>query len=207
MAKPPRHIQGGRCDPRKLPKGPNGRCLCRQCGTEVNPPRRTFCSQACVQLWTIRTGSGVVRFIRKRDKGICALCGLDCEALKRQLGKILKALAPEPRLRPAPDDYFDEYTMTTAWHERVAAHEARRKAARAAMKAAAAEFKARHGIPQHRSRFWDIDHIVPVAEGGGDAGPEGLRTLCLACHKQATARLLARLAAQRTKASAPTQKG
>lgn len=197
MTKPPRHIEGGYCDPSKLPKGPNGWCLCRQCGTEVKPPRRTFCSKKCVDLWMVRTGSGMARFIRKRDKGICALCGLDCEALKRQLRKILKALKPEPSIRPAPKDYFDEYTTTTAWNERWAAREAQRKAARAAMKAAAAEFKTRHGIPQHRSRFWDIDHVIPVAEGGGDAGPDGLRTLCLSCHRGETKKLMERLKLKR----------
>lgn len=145
----------------------------------------------------VRTGSGMARFIRKRDKGVCALCGLDCEALKRQLRKTLKALAPEPPIYPGPDDWFDEYNTTTAWKDRFAAHEARRKAARAAMKAAAVEFKIQHGIPQHRSRFWDVDHIVPVAEGGGDAGPDGLRTLCIKCHRGETAALALRRAAAR----------
>lgn len=193
MVKPPRHIEGGYCDPKKLPKGPNGWCLCRQCNTEVKPPRRTFCSTQCVELWMVRTGSGMVRFIKRRDKGICALCGLDCEALKRRLRKMLKALDPERPIYPEPDDYLDDGTLTLAWKARWIAHEAKRKADRAAMKAAAAEFKARHGIPQHRTRFWDIDHIVPVAEGGGACGPENLRALCLKCHRGETKRLLERL--------------
>lgn len=30
--------------------------------------------------------------------------------------------------------------------------------------------------------FWEMDHIVPVSEGGGLCGLENLRTLCLPCH-------------------------
>jgi len=38
-----------------------------------------------------------------------------------------------------------------------------------------------------RSKFcsavFDVDHIQPVAAGGGQCGLDNLRTLCLACHK------------------------
>ena len=194
---PPRHIRGGYCDPQKLPKGPNGRALCRQCSTEVKAPRRTFCSSKCVELWTLRTGSGMARFIKKRDRGVCALCGLDCEALKRQLRKILKALEPARPLYPGAADYQDDGTLTPEWKTRWAAHEAQRKNARAAMKSAALEFKSEHGIPPHRTRFWDTDHIVPVAEGGGDCDGSNLRCLCIPCHHKITQEFMARRRASR----------
>ena len=41
--------------------------------------------------------------------------------------------------------------------------------------------------------LWQADHIVPVAEGGGECGLEGLRTLCTACHLKATKALRNRL--------------
>lgn len=70
--------------PSKMPKGPNGRPLCRQCGTEVSGRRRTFCSDACVHAWKIVTDPGYVREqVFKRDRGVCALCGLDTEALRK----------------------------------------------------------------------------------------------------------------------------
>jgi len=50
--------------------------------------------------------------------------------------------------------------------------------------------------------FWAMDHILPVAEGGGSCGLENLRTLCTPCHALATRRLAARLALQRRGASA-----
>ena len=40
---------------------------------------------------------------------------------------------------------------------------------------------------------WDADHIVPLVEGGTNI-MENLRTLCLRCHRQETARLRRRLA-------------
>jgi 5-methylcytosine-specific restriction enzyme A len=44
-----------------------------------------------------------------------------------------------------------------------------------------------------RSSLWDADHIVGVAEGGGECDLANLRTLCLKCHRAATAALRERL--------------
>lgn len=71
--------------PAKLPKGPNGRNLCRQCSREVSGRRRTFCSDACVDAWKIRTDPGHARaLVFQRDRGVCAGCGLDTQALERR---------------------------------------------------------------------------------------------------------------------------
>jgi 5-methylcytosine-specific restriction endonuclease McrA len=43
-----------------------------------------------------------------------------------------------------------------------------------------------------RKTLWDADHIVPVVEGGGECDLENIRTLCLKCHRVATAALRAR---------------
>jgi 5-methylcytosine-specific restriction protein A len=40
-----------------------------------------------------------------------------------------------------------------------------------------------------RKSLWDADHIVPVVEGGGECDLENIRTLCLKCHRTATAEL------------------
>lgn len=42
-------------------------------------------------------------------------------------------------------------------------------------------------------RWWEVDHIVPVVEGGGECGLDNLRTLCIACHKDETAKLRRRM--------------
>jgi 5-methylcytosine-specific restriction endonuclease McrA len=44
-----------------------------------------------------------------------------------------------------------------------------------------------------RRTLWDADHIRPVAEGGGQCDLDNLRTLCLLCHREATAALRQRL--------------
>ena len=44
-----------------------------------------------------------------------------------------------------------------------------------------------------RRHLWDADHIVPVAEGGGECDLDNMRTLCLKCHREATLALAKRL--------------
>jgi 5-methylcytosine-specific restriction endonuclease McrA len=61
------------------------------------------------------------------------------------------------------------------------------------------------GLPRSfwdlRRRLWEMDHIVPVIEGGGSCGLENLRTLCWACHRKETAALAARRAEARKAAA------
>jgi 5-methylcytosine-specific restriction protein A len=58
-----------------------------------------------------------------------------------------------------------------------------------------------YGMQSIKSRrsLWDADHILPVAEGGGQCDLDNLRTLCLLCHREETAHLRARLRAIREK--------
>lgn len=44
-----------------------------------------------------------------------------------------------------------------------------------------------------RKTLWDADHILPVCEGGGECELDNIRTLCLACHRDATWDLRRRL--------------
>ena len=44
-----------------------------------------------------------------------------------------------------------------------------------------------------RKSLWDADHIVPVVEGGGECDMANIRTLCLRCHRAATAALRERI--------------
>ncbi len=74
-------MPGGRVDRSLLETGPNGRCLCRWCSLEVPPGRVTFCSDWCVEEWKLRSNPGHLRErVFERDRGICALCGIDCTA-------------------------------------------------------------------------------------------------------------------------------
>jgi hypothetical protein len=75
-----------------LPRGPEGRALCRYyCNLEVPKGRRTFCSKWCVHEWRLRTDAGYLRdCVFERDRGVCALCGIDSvrawNHLRRQRG-------------------------------------------------------------------------------------------------------------------------
>ncbi|MGH9559339.1 MAG: HNH endonuclease, partial [Bryobacteraceae bacterium] len=44
-----------------------------------------------------------------------------------------------------------------------------------------------------RKTLWDADHMVAVAEGGGECDLGNIRTLCLICHRRETAALRQRL--------------
>ena len=53
---------------------------------------------------------------------------------------------------------------------------------------------ARWGLKKiSRRSLWDADHILAVAEGGGECDLDNLRTLCLVCHRRVTAELRERL--------------
>ena len=146
-------MPGGWADRENLPKGLNGRNLCRWCNLEVPKRRITFCSNWCVEEWRLRTDPGYLREkVFERDRGICAVCGLDCERAWREL----KRLRGSARLK-----------ISMEWG-----------------------LKARS-----RKSLWDADHIVPVVEGGGECDLENIRTLCLKCHRAATAELRKRRAA------------
>ena len=73
------------------------------------------------------------------------------------------------------------------------------KRSRGAARAAGLSLYGMKTIGSRRS-LWDADHIVPVAEGGGQCDLDNLRTLCLPCHREVTAELRLRL--KRTVASA-----
>jgi 5-methylcytosine-specific restriction protein A len=148
-------MPGGWADRALLPKGRNGRALCRWCNLEVPPRRSTFCSDWCVHEWKLRSDPGYLRDqVFQRDQGICAICKVDTRAA-----------------------YFELKRSRGTHRERLLA---------------------RWGLKRiNRKSLWDADHIVPVAEGGGECDVDNLRTLCLACHRRETLELRQRLFAKR----------
>ena len=144
-----RVMPGGRADRANLRKGLSGRCLCRWCDLEVPAGRLSFCSDWCVEEWRLRSDSGYLRErVLERDRGICAVCGLDCIAELRHVKKLRGTARRKAMLK---------------WQMR------------------------------NRKTLWDADHIVPVAEGGGECDLSNMRTLCLKCHRIRTDELRHRL--------------
>ncbi|MCU1348534.1 MAG: endonuclease [Acidobacteria bacterium] len=68
---------------------PSPRPLCRWCKTAVSGRRRTFCSDACVHEWRLRSSTSYLRdCVFDRDHGTCALCGLDTVELRRKVMRL-----------------------------------------------------------------------------------------------------------------------
>lgn len=148
-------------------RGPNGRPLCRWCGTEVGPRKRLWCGQECVdQFLARRSAKGARDFVLKRDGGQCALCGMECQRIAYLLYRL-------------------RWSIRTPWRrsrQRQRVVERRRQWADR-LRALLVE----SGFDVLRS-LWEADHIVPVVMGGGPE-PDNLRTLCQVCHKAETAKL------------------
>lgn len=140
---------------------------CTWCAKQVPKGRRSWCSQECVKDFNFRCGAQISLTIENRDHGICALCGLDTIAIKRRIEKM--------RSRCRCYGTKSEKHRPHSW----------------------ARVQRLMRIHQWVGQPYEIDHIVPVVEGGGLCGPENYRTLCIPCHKQETKKLAKRLAAVR----------
>lgn len=57
------------------------------------------------------------------------------------------------------------------------------------------------GLRRPRSTYWEMDHVIPVVEGGGSCGLENLRTLCIWDHLAETRKLMKRLREARKSAA------
>jgi len=181
QARPPYHGQKGRC---------------AWCGTTDLPRgRQSWCSQACVDAYLIQKSPGHVRtLVQQRDRGICALCGIDADAayrawsLQRQeIARLAEHLIHRGRWHQDHIAGRWEWRNTeshsgTEWRE---------------FRAYMLEKYAPGSWTPGRNSGWDADHIVPVVEGGGECDLANYRTLCHPCHKQVTAALAARLAEKR----------
>lgn len=81
-----RIMTGGWVDRKSIPKGANGRGLCRWCNLEVPRGRFTFCSEFCVHEWKLRSQPGYLREqVFLRDVGVCAECSVDTTVAERTL--------------------------------------------------------------------------------------------------------------------------
>ncbi len=107
-----RTMPGGRAIHAALPRGLNGRCLCRWCALEVPKGRRTFCSDNCVHEWCLRTNPGYLRgHVFKRDRGVCISCRVDTQVTQG----ILKRSRGATRLRLLNYWDLERYTGRSLW--------------------------------------------------------------------------------------------
>jgi len=151
-----------------------GKGVCRWCGAAVPRGRRSWCGARCVDEYLDRTPGRLRQLVLERDRGVCAVCGRDCERLRERLERLLG------RLR-------DRYRADSVRSWRCRRLFERLRVVDSGM------WSARH--------LWEADHIVPVVEGGGGCGVDGMRTLCRVCHRHVTAELARRRAQSRRRAS------
>ena len=127
---------------------------------------------------------------------LCRWCDLEIIA-KRRRTFCSDYCVHQWRLRTDPgylrDQVFarDRGRCAACHIDTVAAYAALRRA-RGPARAAGLRLYGMKTISSRRS-LWDADHILPVAEGGGQCDIDNIRTLCLLCHRDATAQLRARL--------------
>mmetsp|Transcript_10438 Transcript_10438/g.21657 ORF Transcript_10438/g.21657 Transcript_10438/m.21657 type:complete len:1175 (+) Transcript_10438:84-3608(+) len=124
----------------------------------------TYCSQSCAEEGRIRRGgwyssTNIREQLFALECGVCRKCNLNAYALFCRV----KALAPSERLNALLNANW-KLPSTKISLDRLLAS------------------------PKEQD-FWQADHIVPVAEGGGGCGLDNLRTLCTPCHAAETASL------------------
>lgn len=204
--------------------GPNGERLCRWCKGLVKPPRRTFCSQDCVDQALIRSSpQHLRRLTNERDKGVCAECGLDTKKIGNRFRYLLSVhWKGITRTKRDWKRMAERYGLTEhRWYnvrqvdamtegER-RAHRIDKRLKRMAMvsiETMTADLEAKgfkNAVRRYRiGNLWQADHIKPVAEGGGSCGLENIQTLCTPCHKRKTAEQARRRAAERKEKQQPT---
>jgi 5-methylcytosine-specific restriction enzyme A len=167
---------------------------CTWCDGELPKGRRCWCSEECLAAFNERCWPQYVgRRIEERDKGICALCGIDVKEADELL-KQIKANVGAACLR-----HPDNRRLLFARQNALGPIPRYGKAANAA-------YWKRHSrlcdciacvLRREHPAGWEADHITPVIEGGGLCGLDGYRTLCIACHRSETAKLAARLRVKR----------
>jgi 5-methylcytosine-specific restriction protein A len=163
-------------------RGPNGRRFCRICEVEVPKGRKTLCSDQCVEeLLVRRDPSHARRRVWQRDRGVCASCGLDTDALKNAI-EALRCVR-WAILRDETVYAWSEQREELWIRYEVPAAESHYRLERARQVLAEHRYRPRRQWPGH---YWEMDHVVPVVEGGGGCGLDNLRTLCVPCHRDVT---------------------
>lgn len=175
-------------------RGPGGRRICRyvHCHNEVPQGRRRWCSEECVHLYRLQAHWNYARqHLRKREKGICQVCGTDTRKLKSGLMKLWKAAVQIGQANRLHKNLyrFAEYKALSVAYEQLT-DELSQLGFHGFALELPKSWRPRKAWKEP-SDLWEADHIVPVVEGGTHA-QVNLRTLCHPCHKQTTRALATR---------------
>lgn len=143
---------------------------CTWCKSEVKPPRRSWCSQKCVDEYKdLNDWNWILRKVFERDKGVCVACGCDTEKLRRVLTTAFRRVK--------------EYEIETFYRKYVTLPYVR------------SDLEKRMGFKPAQS-YWECDHVLERVRGGTNE-MSNLQSLCVPCHKRKTARLAGERALER----------
>lgn len=144
---------------------------CTWCREPLSGLQRTFCSDNCVESFKLANDPIYVRkAVSKRDRGICAHCGVDTLKLVDQICQA-KELVFKNQIRPGSETWLEieveilEVCATLGLGDRI---------------------QSLSRLMYETFHVWEADHVVPVIEGG-ENGMGNIQTLCIPCHKRKTA--------------------
>jgi len=165
-----------------LPTGldADGRKLCAWCPNPLPRGRRRYCSAACDFEAGIRMQPLLaLRHVGERDGWRCGKCGRKLWPKDHEY-TVLRRVVPESWLGRSIRRYEADYRHLQRMHEAL-----------------------KTGLKAGMIRY-ELDHVVPVSEGGGCCGLDGFRLLCLRpCHAEETGKLRRRLNARKREAVQP----
>lgn len=183
-------------------RGPNGETLCScGCGRPPGKGRRTWHSAECVERWKVANDPQHVRnFLWRRDRGVCAICGVDSERA-RECARIASVYWWSKKHSERYHSFRARNGWMTPVPEFLRGPSARfgwaSKRVQRAIKDRQERMKRAGWKLSRGTSWWEADHILPVVEGGGQCSIENYRTLCVRCHAKETAALRRRLAEAR----------
>lgn len=158
--------------------------ICRWCGGEVPPRRQTWCSDECVHEFRLRSDVGYARQkVLERDRGICSRCGHDATTTLRMIEESQYFYALFGLCKCAVVNRWSTGGSSFSF-------------------LTDPRFQKRCPCPSCQARplgRWEMNHILPVVEGGGCCAIDNLETLCMACHKTHTRELARRRARSRAR--------
>jgi 5-methylcytosine-specific restriction endonuclease McrA len=179
------HGAPGIANPSRKLRGPNGRPLCRVCAQEVPPRRRTFCSGGNVT---------IVRENRTETLGFPKMDRARRGTVEEEWGCVEEwRVRSDSGFARAAVFHRDRGVCLRCGLDTIALR-ARMELVLSCLRGgdgAAFREKLKDFDPflGSHGELWNVDHAIPVSEGGGQCGLDNLRTLCIPCHRIETAAL------------------
>jgi len=164
----------------------------------IKGKNRRYCSEACSNEFLVRYNTAfAAQKVWQRDQGICQACGLNTHEVRDMLHPTPPYLSRSASAQygknpwnrfdyPNDEDFRNYYRELALYKKRLKNLEKSQQDFPWALDLVSA------GVP-----LAEVDHIVPVCEGGGACGLDGLRLLCVPCHKDESKRLAQRRAQQK----------